>query len=334
MANETNNKQIVKRVDLDKCVSWANSFVKSKGSMAVPKNYDVVGAVKSLYLQVLETKDKNGNSAIDVCTEASIKKAVMEMVSKGLDPRKKQCYPIVYGKALTLQVGYFGNQRVARTYNPNLSEFHAQVIYDGDDFEDNIELDGRRVIAKHKQVALKDRKPENIIGAYSVVMINELSDAEVMTMEEIKRSWAKSKTGGDTHKQFTVEMAKKTVISRHTKRWANASDDSAVIDDNYDEETPVDIDNDGLEPIDITDYDVTEEAQKETAQEKPKENTSLPTAEDFDDFDNTLTDEEQREILNERVCSQCRIKVSEKIADFSNKKYHKTLCFECQKKQG
>lgn len=331
MANET-NKQIVKRVDLDKCVSWANSFVKSKGAMSVPKNYDVVGAVKSLYLQILETKDKNGNSAIDVCTEASIKKTVTEMVSKGVDPRKKQCYPIVYGKALTLQVGYFGNQRVARTYNPQLGEFHAQVIYDGDDFKDNIELDGRRVIVEHKQVAFKERKIENIIGAYSVVMVNGLPDAEVMTMEEIKRSWAKSKTGGDTHKLFTVEMAKKTVISRHAKRWANASDDSAVIDDNYDDETPVDIDNDDIEPIDITDYDVTDEEQGK-AQDKPKEETALPTTEDFDDFDNALT-EEQREIIDELVCSQCGRKVTEKIADFSNKKYNRTLCFECQKKQG
>ena len=45
-------------------------------------------------------------------------------------------------------------------------------------------------------------------------------------MKEIRQSWAKSSSGGIVHKEFPVEMTRKTVIARLAKRFINTSDDS------------------------------------------------------------------------------------------------------------
>lgn len=278
-------------------LSFATQFVRDQ-KLILPANYDVAGAVSGLYLQLLDVKDKNNKSALEVVTPHSLKKAVMDMVSKGLDPRKKQCYPIVYGDSLNLQVGYFGNQRLAQTFNKNLSEFHSQVIYKDDEYETKIEADGRKTLVKHVQ-PFGDRSLDNMIGCYSIVQIgvddskNPIYDLEDMTIAQIKTSWAQTKSGGAVHKNFSEEMAKKTVINRQAKRFINTSDDADVIAESKSNVSsiPISIDSDGPSNDDApgeyveVDYTVDE---------------VMPEAEGFDDDNDDMFvdfDQENEEVL-------------------------------------
>ena len=346
MANETNNKQIVKRDITSKTLLAyvTKELTDGKGKPKFPPNYDVVGNLKVFELTLID-KTVNGVPYIKALTRASIEKVALEIVKGGLNVSKAQGYLIPYGKALTLDPGVYGFQRLAKMTRPEIGDFYGNVVLVGEKFEVEV-IFGREVVVKHIPNIFEDI-PENftnVVGAYSTVKIGEtekgepIYDSEIMTLKEIIKA-ANQRPGQDlkTYKAFPRKMLSKVVKKAHAKRLYNVTDDTTIVANNnnandYDDETPVDIDNNDVEPIDITDYDVTEEEQGK-AQDKPKEETALPTTEDFDDFDNALT-EEQREIIDELVCSDCKNKVSEKVAEFSNKKYHRILCFECQKKQG
>jgi len=300
--------------------AFAQTFVKTN-QIAIPTNYDVAGAAAGLFLQLQSVKDKNGKFALEVVTENSLKQAIMYMVTNGLDPRKKQCYPIVYGDTLQMQVGYFGNQKMAQTYNIALSDFHAQVIYKGDTYVTKIENDGRKVLVKHEQPFGVDRTLENIIGAYSIVLVNGKPDLEEMTIGEIKTSWAQSRSGGDVHKKFSGEMAKKTVINRHAKRFINVSDDSAIMEEEKAiTATPLDIDKEIKEEEFFADVETGEIIHEEQAEPIVDEKPFDKKASDFDE-----TPEQDR-------CVDCgEIITDEKVVKYSNDIYGDTYCRKCQK---
>jgi len=316
-----NQSKQIARVTQDKLIAWAKEFAYGKDGktkIALPTNYDVVGAVKALWLGLLDVKDKNGRLALEVCTPASIERAVHEMIAKGLDPRKKQCYPIVFGNSLVIMESRYGAERTARAYNPNLSDFRAQLIYDGDTYDEEV-INGRLVISNHKhKLPLLQRTPDKIIGAYSTVIIDGEVDCELMSIEEIKRSWAKSKNGGQVHKEFPEEMCKKTVIKRHAKRFINTSDDSEALKD------APEVENEEVISIDNNENTITIDAELIDDTETESNNAEFPQAEPFDDV---------QQGDNKLICSECGQKITNAVANFSTKKFGKTLCYHCQQKQ-
>ena len=160
-------KKQLSKITENGLVDIATDFIKSKaGELALPPNYDYIGATKSFFLELMNVKDKNGTPALQSCTRQSIEKSLLDMISQGWDIRKKQCYLIVYGNSLTVQESYFGKQKRAKTYNRNLLDIYAQVIYQGDVFETKIETDGRKVLVKHESPFKKQNHP--IHGAYAV----------------------------------------------------------------------------------------------------------------------------------------------------------------------
>lgn len=87
-----NQSKQIARVTQDKLVAWAKEFAYGKDGktkIALPINYDVVGAVKALWLDLLDVKDKNGRLALEVCTPASIERAVPRNDCKRARPQKK-----------------------------------------------------------------------------------------------------------------------------------------------------------------------------------------------------------------------------------------------------
>lgn len=209
-------------------VAVAQKYLNSNGNIVLPPNYDVNAAVKSLYLQTLQTVDKQKKPALEVCTRTSIEQVVQEYVSKGLNIEKKQCYLVVYGNALTLQEGYFGKQKQAKT-DAHI-KINSNVIYEGEKVTIENRLDGSKII--HHESDFTKFNVEKIVGAYAVAIREDgsVDDSDIMTMQEIKRSWGQSRSGGDVSKQFPVEMCRKTVISRLAKKYINTSDDSAKFD--------------------------------------------------------------------------------------------------------
>lgn len=252
-------KKQLSKITENGLVDIATDFIKSKaGELALPPNYDYIGATKSFFLELMNVKDKSGTPALQSCTRQSIEKSLLDMISQGWDLRKKQCYLIVYGNSLTVQESYFGKQKRAKTYNRNLIDIYAQVIYQGDVFETKIETDGRKVLVKHESPFKNQNNP--ILGAYAVAVFSDGKTlCDVMTIQEIHKSWAMSKTGGTVHKQFPVEMCRKTVKSRLAKALVNTTDDSAILNDDLIEEN-----NKRDDLIDINDIDenaITEEKE-------------------------------------------------------------------------
>jgi recombination protein RecT len=80
-----------------------------------------------------------------------------------------------------------------------------------------------------------------IKGAYCIVTFNDdTTDAEIMTMEQIRKAWKQGAAKGDSvaHNNFTDEMCKKTVIQRALKLRIGSSDDSALYDEEEQEADP------------------------------------------------------------------------------------------------
>ena len=211
---------------------------RKNGELDIPINYSPSNAMKSAWLILQEVKDRNNRPAIEVCTQASIGNALLNMVVQGLNPSKKQCYFIVYGDQLVLQRSYFGTIYVAKTVCPKIEEIYADVVYADDVFEYE-KSRGRTIITKHVQ-KLANVSADKLIAAYCTVLYKDgTENSTIMTLGECKQSWRKSKMGvvtsnGDlseksTHGQFTSEMMKKTVTNRACKTIINASDDSSVI---------------------------------------------------------------------------------------------------------
>lgn len=209
------------------------------GELILPQNYSVDNAMKSAWLTLQATEDKDHNKALEVCTKQSIANALLDMVVQGLNPGKRQVYFIVYGKSLTAQRSYFGSMAVAQMVNPRISEFAYACVYEGDTFTYGI-LNGKKMVTKHEQ-EIGSVKKENIVAAYCIALDKEGNPlrTEIMTFDEIKQAWRQSKmkpiddkgnvNEASTHGKFTGEMATRTVTNKLCKAIINASSDNALL---------------------------------------------------------------------------------------------------------
>ncbi len=216
---------------------------KISNGLTMPPDYNMQNAIMSAYLTLKQTVDKDKRPVLEVCNKESIANAVLDMATAGLDVSKAQGYFIPYGGKLVFQKSYFGWQTLARRYGA--SKFSAMCIYDGDEFDYDI-IDGEIENVRHKQ-KFSNIDKDKIIGAYAVVTFGDGSrKAEVMTMAEIRQAWKQNrqnKGDGDTHRNFTGKMAKKTVLSSICKTIANTYGNSAIKEqiDMEEEIGPVDV---------------------------------------------------------------------------------------------
>src|SRR6056297_2639816 len=120
-----------------------------KNSLDLPLNYSVGNALNAAWLELQNTKTKGGKNALEYCNDNTIKRALLDMVIQGLNPAKKQCYLLPYGKTLTCQPSYLGNVMIAKR-QPEVEDIIARIIYKEDEFEFHIES-GDIVIDNHSQ---------------------------------------------------------------------------------------------------------------------------------------------------------------------------------------
>ena len=224
---------IVKRDVVDIVATKIREFQANRELM-LPPGYSPDNAMKSAFLILQNTVDRNKNPVLTTCTQNSIANSLLDMVVQGLNPAKKQCYFIAYGKDLICQRSYHGAAAVVKTLCGAV-DVYAQVVWQGDEFEYAIDR-GNKSVVTHKQ------KLENIgknpIAAYCVIEFdNGRIYTDIMTMEQIKKSWSKSKMNpnkdGSTHKEFQEEMIRKTVINRACKKYINTSSDNALLLERY-----------------------------------------------------------------------------------------------------
>jgi len=285
----SNNLALVKKDVVDVVSSKVQGFVKN-GELHLPPNYSVENAMKSAWLILQNTVNKDKRPVLEVCSKDSIANALLDMAVQGLNPAKKQGYFIAYGKQLTFQRSYFGTMAVTKRVT-GAKEINAYVIYEDDEVE--YELKNAKIVnLVHKQKFGNINK-DKIAGAYAtIIMPDENVYYEVMTMDEIRMAWKKSQMWGkdqdkerkgSTHDEYRQEMAKKTVINRACKRFLNSSDDGSLLvqyinrADEVAAEAEVEAEieeNANQELIDIEyeiEEDVAEEKPAEKSQEQPQE---------------------------------------------------------------
>lgn len=218
--------------------------LQDAGSLVLPKTYVAGNALKSAQLILAETKDKAGKLATEVCTKESVANCLLDMVKMGLEPSKKQCYFVIYGDKLQLMTSYFGKLAIAKRV-ADLEEVKAFVIYDGDEFEMEFNLDDLTMQLKTYKPNPLNVNLDKITGAFAIPIFKDgtRGDLVYMSYQQIKNSWNQGYAKGNSvaHKNFTDEMCKKTIITRVCKTLINSSDDGDLVD-TYgatDEEIPV-----------------------------------------------------------------------------------------------
>lgn len=213
MANEI---QIKKNVG-DQVIERVNSLCDAGFTM--PADFSYVNAIKMSMLKLQELKDKNGRSALEVCTSASISTALFQMVTKGLNAALNQGYLIVRGDQLCFQESYFGKVLMVKRIYP---DWHPQpvVIREGDVFEHGIDVaTGKKFIIKHEQKF--ENLDKDFIGGYIYL---PTGDVHIMTKKQIMAAWAKSSSREQaTHKAFSEKMVGKTLINSGCNMIINAT---------------------------------------------------------------------------------------------------------------
>lgn len=221
----------------EQVLSRIEQFQKD-GSMILPKNYSVENHMKSAWLALQEVEDKDHHKALQICTKESIANSLLDMVLQGLSVSKNQGYFIVYGNKLVFKRSYFGTIALAKRAGGIVSEPVANVIYEGDDFQYEINPKTAKVsIIKHSQ-KLENIDNSKIKGAYALVTLADgTTQVTIMSMQQIRAAWGQGATKGNSpaHKNFAEEMAKKTVIGRACKAIINSSDDAWLYDGKEDD---------------------------------------------------------------------------------------------------
>ena len=204
----------------------------------LPADYSANNALKAMQLAVMQTEDRNKRPALEVCTKESIIECMLSMVVQGLNPAKKQCYPIVYGNKLTLFRSYFGAMAVAKRVDPTIKEINASVVYKNDTIKSH-KSNGKLIIDTHEQDMLHMDKSD-LVGAYAtVVYMDGTTESDFRTFDQIKQAWKQSIIHpvddkgnikeGTTHDKFTEDMCLRTVINRVCKKIINSSSDESIV---------------------------------------------------------------------------------------------------------
>ena len=264
--------KVVRYENIAESVLVKVSSYQNDGSLTLPSNYSVENHLKSAWLILQSTKDRNNKPALEVCTKDSIANALLDMVLQGLSVSKNQGYFIVYGNILEFHRSYFGTVALAKRVGGIVKHPVANIIYEGDEFvyEFNTDTAETRII-KHDQ-KIDNIDNSKIKAAYALIKLpNGDTHVELMSMQQIRAAWNQGPTKGQSpaHKNFPDEMAKKTVISRACKMIINSSDDAWLYEDKKDE---MDID--------------TAERQREETIKNGKKALDIPT-DDYEDVTNS-----------------------------------------------
>lgn len=299
MTNELTQKQVTSNV------ATRIEAMKGEGLLIAP-NYSVSNALSSAYYAL---KNSNSGNLLQQCTQDSVYNALLEMVTQGLSPAKKQCYFIKYGSDVQLRMSYFGTIKVTKDLQ-DVKDVTANVVYEGDTLDVAIE-NGRKKLVKHETDWRNADNP--IIAAYCIITRTDGEEfLEVMTKKQIDKSWSKAKTK-NVQIDFPDQMAMRTVINRAAKMFINTSNDSDLFAGAINN-TIADEYEDGRQTKDVTPEQSTETldgilgvqaiSEEEKAQEKVVINQELATtdtsspAEEIPNFDEETDKAYDKELEN------------------------------------
>lgn len=263
------NKQItVQEKNITDKVLTRVKELETAGDIAFPKNYSYGTALKSAFLILQETVDRDKNPVLKSCSQASIMNSLLDMTIQGLSPAKKQCYFVPFGGKLTLMRSYMGTVAATKRLK-GVKDVKAFAIYEGDKFDMEFNEDTYNIDFKYEP-KFDNIDSKKIKGAFAIVVgeNGEKLHTEIMTIEQIKKAWGMSRTyskDSKVHNNFTEEMVKKTVINRACKKFVNTSDDSDVLVQAINNTTANDYNEHDI--IESTHAEVKEEIREEANKE-------------------------------------------------------------------
>lgn len=298
MARNQNNQAVAtqdKNLKLRKSIEDRIENYVHNGELSISKDYSPHNALKSAFLILQETKDKNNKSVLETCSQVSIANALLDMTIQGLDPAKKQCYFIAYGQKLICQRSYFGSEAIVKRV-AKAKDVNSQCIYEDDEFSYEIK-NGRVINLQHKQ-AFGNREEKKIIGAYCVIEFedNKPDYIDLMNIDEIKAAWKKGQNYKDDksnsyHNEFRSEACKKTVINRACKGYINSSSDSSLLIQAFNR-TDTELAEDEAQQA-ISDNANTIDIDEETGEVPETEENLEDVTDQHWEPDKTMTDEEK-----------------------------------------
>lgn len=211
--------------------------------LTVPSDYNVNNAVISSYLLI--QKDEKLKS----CSQQSIASALIDMAVMGLSASKNQCYFIARAGQCCLDPSYFGKIMAIKRIK-GVIDVIADVIYKDTSYELSVDEYGNDNIKITKPCDLDKRQPDNIIGAWCKIILDEnvwgrKTHTCIMTLDQIHKSWNQGATKGKSpaHVNFPEEMAKKSVINRCCKSFVNSAKDQDILIETINRTTSNDYDN-------------------------------------------------------------------------------------------
>lgn len=213
--------------------------LQANGGLVVPKDYAVTNQINLAWLRISEMLWEDSNKVqhpvLEVVTKASVANSLLDMVLQGMDIQKKQGYFIpVKNKAsgqleLTFWRSYFGDEKQARAQG--MKKVRSVVVYEGDDFEYMYTEDGETKVTKHVP-SLSRIDKDKIVAVYAVTTMSDGSHSTtIKTMTEIRQAWMQGAMRGNSpaHRNFTSEMAGRTVERSAMKRIINSSSDAWLL---------------------------------------------------------------------------------------------------------
>jgi recombination protein RecT len=213
----------------DSVTNRVNQLTKD-GRLNLPANYSVGNAIASAWLIIQGTVDKNGRSALEVCTKESIANSLLDMSVMGLNPAKKQGYFIVYGNKLSWFTSYFGKCAIVKRLKGIENEPIATLIYEGDELILTHTPLREELVLDHK-TSWENKMKGKIVGCYATVKQGENIRSAVMTKAEILEAWTKNPSLNNKrdHETFEGEFCKRTVINRLVKMIIQTSNDDDLL---------------------------------------------------------------------------------------------------------
>jgi len=226
---EENTKTVAKRKkdEITEQVLKRVQALSSSGDLKIHKDYSAENAIKSAYLILSETLDKNKKPVLETCSTVSVANSLLKMVTQGLNCYKKQGYFIAYAGNLEFVRSYIGDVFIGKR-DANMKTVIAQAVYAKDKFKFNVDVEtGNKQILEHEQTLQSLNSA--VTGAYCIIEFNDGTKyVDIMPIEKITTSWNQRKGNGltDAHKKFPDEMSKRTIIKRACKVFINTANDT------------------------------------------------------------------------------------------------------------
>lgn len=210
------------------------------------------------------------------CTQSSLFAAMLDCASLGIEPDGRRAHLIPYGTTCQLIIDYKGLIELARR-SGELSDWKAVLVCDNDEFE----ADGEAVTL-HR---INYREPRgDVFAVYSVATFKDgVKSYEVMTRDEVEAIKGRSKASGSgPWKTDWSEMAKKTVIRRHSKVLPLSAEFRTAVEKDYDSLPDLGSMASALTPPQRASEakDVTDEAEVEEYTTPVEEQRPAPAPED------------------------------------------------------